>query len=179
MAAKLKLKDQKNSPPVRTYGYLNGEDQVTRNRVVNTSRITAQMQFHHKIGNVPVGRLFVGGGKNTPPPAKKFFCLFRELTDAKRILEIYESEDETISITLISDETDSVIRLVQHPASNLDVPPERRCVIYDIRGDQTRQRNAATFDELLRENRDYLNTEWLPLMKGLGIEVEITGSQNE
>lgn len=63
--------------------------------------------------------------------------------------------------------------MVQHSASSKEVPAEKRCIIYDIRGDQTQERKAANFGDLYQRNADYLNDEWLPLMKEFGIQIEL------
>jgi hypothetical protein len=179
MAAKLKSEDKKNTPQTMTYGYISQQDPATRNRLVNTSKITAQMQFHNETGNAQLGRFIAAGNNRNLPRAKYFYLYFKELTDAKRILEIHESKNKTISITLISDNDDTVIRMVQHAATNADVPAESRCVLYEIRGDQTRKLKAANFDDLVRENPDYFKNEWLPLMENFGIQIEIPIAESE
>lgn len=179
MAAKLESDEKKANSQRLTYGYINQEDSVSRNRAVSTSKITAQMQFHKETGDARIRGFVLGRGKKKAPAAKYFYLYFKELTDAERILEIYESENKTISITLISDNTDTLIRMVQHPTSNADISTESRCVIYDIRGDQTQELKAANFSELFRKNADYLKNEWLPLMENLGIQIEIPNAESE
>ena len=137
------------------------------------------MQFHNETGEGRLGRL-IAVKKDKKPPEAKYFCLyFKELADAQRVFEIHESENKTISITLISDKADTVIRLVQHPATNKDVPADSRCIIYDVRGDQSQTFKAANFNDLYRKKPEYMKNEWLPLMGKLGIQIETPGSQTE
>ncbi len=175
MAAQLESEDKQETPQQRTYGYINQADPATRNRFVNTSQISAQLQFHQETGNAFV----VGNGNPNPPPERYFHLHFKEQTGAKRILEIHESENKTISITLISDDVDTLIRLVQHPANDPAIPADRRCVIFDIRGNQATQRKAKSFAELFRDNTEYLKNEWLPLMEGMGIQIETSTAESE
>ncbi len=174
MAARLKSDDKTKTQKQLTYGYVNGGPLVSRNRFFSTSEIAVQMQFHKETSNVQRNVRQLGGGNvNDPPPEKYFYLYFRELSEAKRILEFRESENKTITITLISDKTDTLIRTVQHSASNADVPADSRFVIYDIRGDRTLEFKAANFNELLKTQSAYLSEEWLPLMNKMGIQIEI------
>jgi hypothetical protein len=179
MAAKLRSEDKTATPQKPIYAYANQVNPASRNRFAKTNMITAKMQFHGQTGKAQPGRLVAADNNQKPPAAKYFNLQFKERTDAKRVLEIHESENNTISITLISDSVDTIIRMVQHPATNADVPAESRCVIYDIRGDQTQERKAANFDDLYQENASYMNDEWLPLMRHFGIQIETPTTESQ
>lgn len=173
MAARLEAAGEQKNPTQPTYGYINQPELITRNRFVGTDKITAQMQFHKETAPPQLGRIVIRGNQPALPAAKYFYLYFKERAGAKRTLEIHESENKIISITFMSENADTVIRFVQHPGDSPDIAASRRCAIYDIRTNQTRELMAANFNELCQANSEYLQNDWLPLMKKMGIQIEV------
>ncbi len=177
-----KLEAENKQPPNQTptYGYMNQPDSSSRNRTVMTSEILAEMQFHKSTDNARMGR-FVAPGRQPAkaPPAKYFSLYFKEHKGPKRVFEIYEAANKSVSITLISDDADAVIRFFQQTPTTRTLDDEKeekqipgKCVIYDIRGEQTREIKADSFQDLVGQNREYFEKEWVPLMAKFGLAIE-------
>ena len=94
-----------------------------------------------------------------------FSVNFQETAGPERTLNVVDEGDGLLVITLTSDASDYLLRLTQRPGGP--------CRLQRLRGAEVLNVKAPTFRELLSRHAAIINKEFVPVMKHVGVNVEV------
>lgn len=133
---------------------------VTLNRKFTTNDFEANLRFH-------------GDSRNIRNPKKKFFDLTINETrrEPKRRLQVRESNDGTMILSLEIPKHDAMIRIVQSG----DKKGKNRFVLFDLRGQVVKVLRAKSFEDFKSKEKEYYDSVFTPLLDKLNIKIDQPG----
>ncbi len=100
-----------------------------------------------------------GRGNNNPPD--QFKLILEETTGPMRTLTVYVDKSKRVRLSLVNMEADSIIQLIELQKESW--------VLHDVRGTSLNAINGSSFAELYKNNPQYFDEEFFPIMEKLGV----------
>ena len=177
VAAETQSADNPGAGPVNPLSPYSRVGSNSRNRDFDTPQVMGKLMLHPdlpeqernlmvKNGQI-VNRIFTApNNKDRQPPDEKFFRLnLMEKSDSQRRLLVFESPEGDLSFRIEIGKANALVSLTQTVSKN----GQRECRITDVRGPDIFVAKAADFQQLATDHRDYIESEFVPLLKSIGL----------
>ncbi len=158
--------------------YYSGGNQ-TKNTSLNRRSVSPTTEVgleFHEPSSQDLQQMRFGGliqGNAGQDPKETYFLFYiRETTSPFRSLEFRESNRGVITIELLSEASDAILRLVQLPPAE-GQPATNRLQMLEIRDGKLTVFDGPDFKSVIDEHRDYLVNEWLPVFEKIGVQFSI------
>ncbi len=149
------------------------------NRQIDCDSVFTRLEFHPRtLSEMRADGIFRNRLKIRPRQATKreyFSFFFREKFSPHRCIEVRETSEHELVVTLMSETTDAIVRLFQ--ANRRTSGPRVR--IWLINNGSTTSLEANDFEEFVRTNQAFFSEEVATLFEPMGIRFDVDRRGNQ